>query len=259
MRIPELFHGVKTAGANEKKAFWTLCKTEAARDEGGIPIGLTKIAYDVWADSYERGFEPVAEQASREAFASSFGAAYAAEGMVSKLAEMGQISSDERDYLHGLIAESAVRDLEEMTKSADVQEGLQYGGEPPMNADQSPPPADQDEGGGEAIGAPANPMAGQVEGLDKAHKVVDNMIFLAQQVQLPQLAQELDQMRDQIAQHFADGHAYLPPELQHHFAQSENAEAFMKKYKQRFGSPAVGGSKKTASAQDDWLSWRTRR
>jgi hypothetical protein len=225
--------------------------------------------------------------------------------MATKLAEAGQISSDERDYLHAVIAESAVRDLEEMTKSADVQEGLEYGGEPPMNADQSPTPAPE----GEAIGAEPDPMAGQSEGLDKAHKVVDNMIFLAQQVQLPQLAQELDQMRDQIAEHFADGNAYLPPELQHHFAQSEHAEAFMKKYKQRFGSPAVGGTKKlalfgfgsaadperfscvedygsdyvpygvekfkykmardgsegaverpkAAAAQDDWLSWRTRR
>lgn len=242
MRLDTLFHAVKQAGAEEKKAFWKLCKTAASNDAGGVAVGLTKIAYDVWAGSYERGLDPVADQRSREAFASSFGSAYVAESMATKLAEAGQISSDERDYLHAVIAESAVRDLEEMTKSADVQEGLEYGGEPPMNADQSPPPAPE----GEAIGAEPDPLAGQTEGLDKAHKVVDNMIFLAQQVQLPQLAQELDQMRDQIAQHFADGHAYLPSELQHHFAQSEHAEAFMKKYKQRFGSPAVGGQKKSA-------------
>jgi hypothetical protein len=254
MRIADVFHAVKTAGVKEKHAFWRLCKTAAAKDGGGIAVGLTKIAYDVWADCYERGIDGGASRLDREAFASSFGSAYAAEGMVSKLAELGEISSYEKDYLHSVIAESAVRDLEEMTKAADIQEGLEYGGEPPMNADESPAPEE-----GEVIGPAIDPMAGQAEGLDKGNKVVDNMIFLAQQVQLPQLAQELDQMRDQIAQHFADGHAYLPPELQHHFAQSEHAEAFMKKYKQRFGSPAVGGAKKQASATRDWLSWRTHR
>jgi len=136
------------------------------------------------------------------------------------------------------------------SKLADIMQGLDQGGQPPMNADAPQMPAGgQSEG--EAIASPDQGQTEAMEGVDRAHKVVDNMIFLAQQVQLPQLAQEMEQNRESLANHFADGNAYLPPELQHHFAQSEHAEAFMKKYKQRFGAPSVSGGKKTAGFMEN--------
>jgi hypothetical protein len=130
-------------------------------------------------------------------------------------------------------------------KLADIMQGLDQGGQPPMNADVQGPPAGDPPGKPEMIADPSSGAQDGLEGVDKAHQVVDNMIFLAQQVQMPQLAQELEQNRDSLAAHFSDGNAYLPPELQHHFVQSEHAEAFMKKYKQRFGVVG-GGSKKVA-------------
>ena len=353
MRIPEIFHAVKTGSSHNKISFWNLCKSAAANDPAGTAVGLTKIAFEVWADAYERGMYPKIARENREAFAGSFGSAWAVEEMVLKMAEEGLISSDEADKLASFVAESAVRDLEEITKNAgfmdimkkpevigalsgaalgagvgawhddknrargalagiipgaligatmghgwsngeeaagavakglgggkgrggsvkksalqlklaDILQGVEQGGQPPMNAAQPgsleggregmPASTDPSAQGGEAIGQGPEISDGALDGHDKAQKTIDNMIFLAQQVQLPQLAQELDQKRDQLAEHFAEGHAYLPPELQHHFAQSEHAEAFMKKYKQRFGSVA-GGSKKMASARLDWSSW----
>jgi Glycine zipper len=367
MYLPEIFHAVKMGSIEEKREFWSLCKIAASTDTGGMAVGLTKIAFDVWADSYERGLNPVAERDTREAFAGSFGSAWAVEGLITKAAEYGNISSDEYDLLLSYVAESAVEDLGNITKSAgfvsfmkspqvigalsgaalgagigawaddknrqrgalaglipgaligalggheisthqadqmkamieknkaapvmdmsgwaqkgkgrakksalhlklaDIMQGVEQGGQPPMNAadgqDQpgaleggqegGPASTDPNAQGGEAIGQGSEIADGALDGKDKAQKTIDNMIFLAQQVQLPQLAQELDQKRDQLAEHFAEGHAYLPPELQHHFAQSEHAEAFMKKYKQRFGTVA-SGTKKTASAPLDWSSW----
>ena len=421
MRLHEIFHAVKVSSAADKKSFWALCKTAAAGDPGGVPVGLTKIALEVWADAYERGFDPGAGRATREAFAGSFGSAWVVDQEIDKLAAEGHISSDEHARMAGLLAESAVRDLEEMTKRAgaadimrmpqvrgalagtalgagvgawkddenrlrgalagavpgaimggalghgysefgkgkaealktelaeaaakaveteqkrgrgakaldallsypagavdmtslrpdvintvashyaeghdhlpkeladklslearirlekymkntlggqkkkssyaeklaDIMQGLDQGGQPPMNAqapqgsleggqEGAPASMDPNAQGGEAIGQAPGIEDGSLDGVEKGNKTVDNMIFLAQQVQLPQLAQELDQNREELAQHFAGGNAYLPPELQHHFAQSEHAEAFMKKYKQRFGSVG-GGVKKTAS------------
>ena len=413
MRIHEIFHAVKSGAPQEKTAFWSLCKATAANDAGGVAVGLTKIAFEIWADAFERGFDPGRDRATREAFAGSFGSASAVDATITKMAQDGRISEDEQDRLSELVAESAVRDLEELTKEAgaldilkmpqvigaiggavigagigawkdednrtrgalagmvpgallgavggqgvaswqggqaqkmlergasaakgragydvlldskpsfgkvvkenkdkilkhfaqgnthvpefleqhiakpsdrsdlrkalgsvfggavkksalqqkyaDILQGLEQGGQPPMNANQLP--AGSLEGGPEGMPASTSPNAqggegvgqvggiedGALDGHDRAQKTIDNMIFLAQQVQLPQLAQELDQKRDQLAEHFASGHAYLPPELQHNFAQSEHAEAFMKKYKQRFGS-ITGTTKKIASFTED--------
>lgn len=405
MRLFKVFHAVKSGSPEEKVAFWKLCKTAANAKPEPVALGLTKIALNIWADAYESGMNPGADRVTREAFAGSFGSAAAAEQEFDKWASDGVISEDEHTKLSTWLAEGAVNDLVEMTKTAspgmsllknprimgaiagtaigaglgawkdddnrargailgavpgaiagaaighgvgeygasraamqaaqafkteaerghgqaasdayervaelwndptlktfvknnaaliakhhaeghnhlpefmhgvlpdghsrnvfmqavqrvlpktpktaslqaklaDIMQGLDQGGQPPMNADM-PPSAPQGAPEGEAIASPDQGQAEAMEGVDRAHKVVDNMIFLAKQVQLPQLAQELEQNREQIANHFADGNAYLPPELQHHFAQSEHAEAFMKKYKQRFGAPSVGG-KKTA-------------
>lgn len=414
MKLAELFHGVKNSGVQEKVAFWNLCKKAAAGHPNGVSVGLSKIAYDIWADAYERGLGNMAPRDTREAFAGSFGSAVAVENGIAKLAQNGQITGYEQIKMTDWVAESAVNDLVELTKTADamallrrpeviggalgtaagaglgawsdpenrvrgaiagavpgalagtalgygyrthqealkaladiakekevrlveqaaqkafqdkenllradraadafheslarlkipnvpqltglaleelrahaaaghsglpaavraamasatpkqrleiekayhqllhmgtkkkasqqkladILQGLDEGGQPPMNADGPMGPA-------EAIGEAEGPDP-EMEGLNKANKVVDNMIFLANQVNLPQLAQEMDQMRETLASHFAEGHAYLPAELQHHFAKSEHADAFMKKYKQRFGSPN-NGSKKAAS------------
>lgn len=347
MSLYAIFHAVKNGSPDEKLAFWKLCKTAASAHIGGVGAGLTKIAYDFWAEAYERGEAPAVNQSSREAFAGSFGSACAAENTLWKIAEAGHIDEHELYKMSTWVAESAVNDLAEMTKNAntgvmatlkkpqvlgailgaafgagvgasqhkdepgkgalvgaipgaiagwamgrnpaslgdqaamglsaafigtlgktlfespvaktkenagnrffkkkaDVLPGLEAGGQPPMNADAPSP---------EMIEQPA-PADPQAEGLSRANKTVDNLMFLANQVNLPQLAQEVDQMRDQLAEHFASGHNYLPAELQHHFAQSEHADTFMKKYKQRFGPLASGGSKKTAH---DWFSWRTQR
>lgn len=329
MRLFKIFHAVKLGTSEEKRAFWALCKTAAKARNSNQPIGLTKIALEIWADTYESGGQPVASREIREAFASSFGSAAVVERQFQKMAADGAISDEELEKLSNWVAESAVNDLKNLTKTAnvllrpeiigaltgavvgagvgawhdkedrtrgaisgvlpgavvgatiaskvpnkststkpsnikntkissklaDMMQELDAGSPTPMSSN---PPVEQDGQGNEAIASPDQGQAEAMEGVDRAHKIVDNMIFLANQVQLPQLAQELEQNREQIANHFADGNAYLPPELQHHFAQSEHAEAFMKKYKQRFGAPSVGG-KKMASAQDNWLSWRTHR
>jgi hypothetical protein len=333
MNLSKMFHAVKSAGPKEKLAFWKACKASAVAYGAQENVGLTKIALDIWADAYQSGWQPQASRDLREAFSSSFGSAAAVDRELYKLAENGAISEDELAKLSTWVAESAVQDLQEMTKSAnagllhpqilgaltgaavgaglgawrdkenrtrgaiagvipgavigatltaqtsptpsastkvktktpsaklaDIMQGLDAGGEPPMNADASPV-------AGEQISAPNQESAENMEYVDQGHQVVDNMIFLANQVQMPQLAQDLDQQRELLANHFADGNVYLPPELQHHFAQSEHAEAFMKKYKQRFGAPSLNSRKKSAkmatahaaSKQEDWLSWRTHR
>lgn len=323
MGLSKLFHAVKSGTPEEKRAFWNLCKTAAVANGGNELIGLTKIALDIWADTYQSGGSPAADRATREAFSSSFGSAAAVERQFHKLAEAGELSEDELEKLSGWVAESAVNDLNELTKSAnallqphvlgaltgavmgagigawrdkenrtrgaitgilpgavmgatltskmpagdagnkkraslssklaDIMQGLDQGGQPPMNADapeQEQPAEEEAPQGGEAIAPPDQGQAEAMEDVDRGHQVVDNMIFLAKQVQLPQLAQEMEQSREMLAGHFADGNAYLPPELQHHFAQSEHAEAFMKKYKQRFGAPTTNGSKKTANVAE---------
>lgn len=422
MRLSEIFHGVKSGSTEEKLAFWGLCKSAAARHPEGVSIGLTKIAYEIWADGYQQGSGVSLSKAEREAFAGSFGSSVTVEAGIAKMAREGQITGYDQTKLNDWVAESAINDLAELTKTAgpatdflrrpeviggalgtaigggvgawsdpedrvrgaiagavpgglagtalgygyrthqealkaladmaaekkitadallsekakrdafdlaeadlragraadafaaalgqvskrkksaipgltsaaeaslveharkghsglpadvraamasaspderlaierfyhqvllggqkkkasqqklaDILQGLDEGGQPPMNADGP-------MGSEEAIGEPDAPDP-ELEGLTKANKIVDNMIFLANQVNLPQLAQEMDQMREQLAAHFAEGHAYLPAELQHHFAKSEHADAFMKKYKQRFGSPSAVGGKKTA-------------
>ena len=352
MHLFKLFHAVKEGTTSEKVAFWRLCKSVATANGAPAPVGLTKVALDIWADAYESGANPGADRAMREAFAGSFGCAVVAENELSKLAADGLLSSDEFEKVAAWVAESAVNDLVELTrgvekqalfgfgkgpaphaapaakmppltvrqfeqllqqgtpgirvgrssydpdvlhaveehpehglmvhayptsileevasdpefrksvaenasggpnyteqdfgyKLADIMQGLDQGGQPPMNADVQGPPAGEPPGKPEMIAEPSSEAQDGLEGVDKAHQVVDNMIFLAQQVQMPQLAQELEQNRDSLAAHFSDGNAYLPPELQHHFVQSEHAEAFMKKYKQRFGVVG-GGSKKVA-------------
>lgn len=132
---------------------------------------------------------------------------------------------------------------------ADPAQQAQAPQPPPQpGADLNAPPA---QGAGdpneapETIGDPGAGDAGMLDELMKSQKTIDNMIFLAQQVNMPELAQDLNAQREQLSDHFAAGNGYLPAELQHHFPKSEHAEQFMKKYKQRFGSPVPGKSSGT--------------
>lgn len=96
--------------------------------------------------------------------------------------------------------------------------------------------------------------------------MVDNLSFLAQQVGLPSLAQEIEGTRNDLVQHFAAGNQHLPHNLQKYFPQSEHAKQFIEKYKARFapitggagGKGGGGGAKKAASdknaVSNDWLS-----
>ena len=427
MNFGNMFHGVKDGTPAQKLAFWDLCKEVASVDPRGMAVGLSKIAYQIWADHYDQGVKMASTQDRRDAFASSFGSAVVVDLAIEKMAEANEVDAIDCAKMRGWVAESAVNDLSEMTKSAagfmdflkkpevigalggmalgagigaavdkddrargalygavpgaiigamggrdygihhankiqeaaaqgvahaqaatsaaqaqgrgrayfdavsdavkgkggaaapgiqeavkankgaiiehyaaghshlpevlqnaipsardrlgfakevnrsvggifakkgslnqklaDVLQGVEYGGQPPMNADDSPP--DQQAAANESLGAPQPDAA--VDSLSsgqEGNQVVDNMIFLAQQVQQPELAQTMEGMRDALAKHFSEGNTYLPRELQAHFPQSEHAETFMKKYKQRFG--AIKGSKKTA-AEHDWFSWRTQR
>jgi len=130
-----------------------------------------------------------------------------------------------------------------LTKSADMY-GPQPGDAPPgmgidpMAAAQGAMP----EGGApegnqspETIGQPMAEQAGMVEDLDRAQNTIKNLLFLANQVQRPALAQQIQEQADMLLDHFSKGNNYLPPEFQHHFADSAHAAEFLKKYQQRFG------------------------
>lgn len=90
--------------------------------------------------------------------------------------------------------------------------------------------------------------------------MVDNLSFLAQQVGLPSLAQEIEGTRNDLVQHFAAGNQHLPHNLQKYFPQSEHAKQFIEKYKARFapitggaGGKGGGGGAKKAASQSNLL------
>lgn len=97
--------------------------------------------------------------------------------------------------------------------------------------------------------------------LQQHHTTVDNLAFLADQVGLPSMSQEIQGTRDDLVNHFASGNTFLPHSLQKYFPRSEHAEQFIQKYKQRFApltsgggkSGGGGGSKKAASELPFWL------
>lgn len=315
MNLPELFHGVKNAEPRQKRAFWELCKKAALVESDNMGVGLSKIALQIWADSYRSGAGNTLNQAEREAFAQSFSTNAIVENTIEKMASDGSIDADAHTQMREWVVDSAMADLAQLTKSAaltpeqkkqllskalqaaivtgtmgtgayvgknmgewydrdnphrgaiagaipgattgllagldlarlaksaDMLPGgmpMDQGGMPPTdpNQGQAPPEA-------ETIGEQPQIQDGSLDALEKSKSVIKNLIFLAQQVQLPQLAQDIVQNQDSLMQHFAAGNNYLPPELQHHFAQSDHAAAFMDKYKKRFGPMAVTGSKKS--------------
>ncbi len=100
--------------------------------------------------------------------------------------------------------------------------------------------------------------------LQQHDTTVTNLAFLASQVGLPSMAQEIEATRPDLVNHFAAGNTYLPHSLQKYFPRSEHAEQFIQKYKQRFapitgaGGGKGGGSKKAASLLDVLVQWDRR-
>lgn len=83
-------------------------------------------------------------------------------------------------------------------------------------------------------------MAKQQQTMSAAATTVDNLAFMANQVQLPTMAQEIQATRDQLIQYFAAGNNTLPPSLQKYFPESAQVAQFMEKYRQRFAPLPVG-------------------
>lgn len=256
----ELFHAVKTASDIHKQTFWEIC---AASAEGQADPGaaMMKIALDVWAEEFVHNRTPRASRDVREALAASFGSSYEAGKNALKLASAGRLTLGEAHVVRAHIARSAIEDLINITKTADGMQGYdpsQMGGDPSqMGGDPSQMGGDPSQMGGdpsqmegdpnaepESIGGEGDAQAGMVEDLDRAQNTIKNLIFLANQVQRPALAAQIEQNADMLTAHFAKGNAYLPPEFQHHFSASEHAAEFLKKYKERFGALGAKSSAK---------------
>lgn len=247
MNPGRLFHVVKTANEERQLEYWDLCVRSAAKDEGGLSAGMAKIAIDVWAHSIERGETPAVNREEREAIASSFGASAVAHLATEKLAEDGAITYAQCRAVQAHIKMSALVDLLMMTKQADGFEGdpTQMGqqGDPSQMGAQGDPAQGQPPEP-ETIGQPGAEQAGMVEDLDRAQNTIKNLLFMAQQVQRPALAQQIQEQADMLLDHFSKGNNYLPPEFQHHFSDSAHAAEFMKKYQQRFGPLGAKSSSK---------------
>ena len=253
MRIAELFHAVKTAEESMQHRFWDVCVKTASQDPDGTAVGLMKIALDVWAEEIKAGRQPSVDRDAREAYASSFGSAHVALRTAEKLAGAGELTNSELNVVRHHIVSSAINDLVVLTKAANAfpqdpqMQDPQMQDQPPQDPQmQGRPPQDpniapQDPGqeGPEAIGEQTDLQGGMVEDLNRAQDTIKNLMFMAQQVQRPALAQQIQEQSELLLDHFSRGNNYLPPEFQGHFAKSEHAEEFMKKYKQRFG--AIGG------------------
>jgi hypothetical protein len=94
-----------------------------------------------------------------------------------------------------------------------------------------------------------NPMMAEQQAAEAQAKemaqhqaTVMNLRFMAEQVGLPSMAAEIDGTQQDLMQHFAAGNTYLPHNLQKFFPQSQHAEQFIQKYKQRF-APLTSGAK----------------
>lgn len=221
--IAQKFHLVNRNKPHEKAAFWYECSKIAHNDADGPLAGMAKIAFSIWAAQAGKT-KLAADRSAREAFASSFGSSLIAMATVEKLASERAITNLDAVRLRSLIIDSAFADLDNMCKCADeMAPELQ---ETP--SEEEPPTTEDDE-------TLTEDNAGALKDLERGYQVVRNMIFLANQVQMPQLAADLEQNAEMLANHFAQGNAYLPVELQKHFPKSEHVEQFMKKYTQRFG------------------------
>lgn len=256
MNAGRIFHVVKSAPENRLREYWDLCAKTASADPAGAAAGMAKIAIDVWAHAVERGERPVIDRANREAVAESFGSSVIAHLTAEKLAEEGAITRAQCNAIQQHIKLSAIVDLHMMCKQADGMMGdpsqmppqedpsqMAQQGDPSQMAQQGDPAQGQPPEP-ETIGQQGSEQAGMVEDLDRAQNTIKNLLFMAQQVQRPALAQQIQEQSEMLLDHFSKGNNYLPPEFQHHFSDSAHAAEFMKKYQQRFGPLGAKSSSK---------------
>lgn len=248
-KLAEQFYAVKRSD-EANRAYWDAC-VQSVEDQENVEAGLAKIALDIWAVAVRADLNPTITKEAREQFASAFGSSHLAFKAAENLVKMGAITARECQIVQQHIINSAMRDLDALTKSATFMDpNMDYGAQPSPEMGQPAPGqaaeqgAPQSPNGSEAIGQIEDASVGAAEDLDRAQNTINNLVFLAQQVQLPQLAQQIQEQSDLLLDHFSKGNSYLPPEFQHHFPKSEHAEEFLKKYKQRFG--ALGGGKSSA-------------
>ena len=106
---------VKTRQA---QAIWGAIKS-AAQARGDLTSGMARVALALWG-AQDAGTKLSADRAHREAFVASLIGAAAVDTVIDKLAEDGTINTPDAEYLRGLNAEAALRDLSQFQKTADV-------------------------------------------------------------------------------------------------------------------------------------------
>lgn len=108
-------NGVKPWQARE---LWDAVKT-AAEEQGDLLEGLSDVALTIWGNG-DAGAKLSNDRSHREAFVASLVGAAAVDTVISKLAEEGAISTPEAEFMRDLNAESALRDLGQFQKTANV-------------------------------------------------------------------------------------------------------------------------------------------
>ncbi len=108
-------NGVKTRDA---RRLWNGVKL-AAEARGSLVEGLAEIALKTWGDA-DAGTKLSHDRAHREAFVASLVGAAAVDHTIDKLAEEGELSTPEAEYMRNLNAEAALRDFGQFQKSANV-------------------------------------------------------------------------------------------------------------------------------------------
>ena len=229
MSLFKAFQKVKNGPINEKIAFWEACKRIAGK-EPNYHLGLAKIALDIWAESVREGFAPVINKVAREEFISSFAASGLVDEAINQWEKTGSISLLDYNEFNRLNAEAICRDLNYLTKNADAMTGQPI---PQQSPQEIPPQEDQTQGNFETLQTDQKATQQAAQQAANASKIVENMAYLANKVNLPDLANELTN-NPAYAEHFASGNSHLPAELQDFFPNSDQVEVFMKKYKQRF-------------------------
>lgn len=108
-------NGVKAWQARE---VWGAIKS-AAQGHGDLASGMAHVALATWG-ARDAGEKISSDRAHREAFVASLVGAAAVDDVIQKLAEDGTLSTPEAEYMLGLNAESALRDLGQFQKTANV-------------------------------------------------------------------------------------------------------------------------------------------
>jgi hypothetical protein len=102
----------------QARGLWGAVKV-AAEARGGLYEGLSHVALTIWGNG-DAGAKLSSDRSHREAFVASLVGAAAVDTVIDKLAEEGAISTPEAEFMRDLNAESALRDLGQFQKTANV-------------------------------------------------------------------------------------------------------------------------------------------